>query len=153
RALSCFSLGRHQQVLGSLKRALDDPIRGEKVTGFLGPENARRIRAVRPEGARHEAEALFERTLKEFAGLRPMGTDFPPLGEQAEGELFRLHNLEVGCIAPEIEAEDVDGRPMKLSGSRGKVVMISFWATWCGPCMGMVPQEKTLVERMKGRPF
>ena len=31
--------------------------------------------------------------------------------------------------------------------------MVSFWATWCGPCMELVPHEKALVERMKGRPF
>src|SRR5262249_43343478 len=33
------------------------------------------------------------------------------------------------------------------------VVLVSFWATWCGPCMGLVPHEKALVEKMKGRPF
>ncbi len=54
---------------------------------------------------------------------------------------------------PEIEGEDVDGTPMKLSDFRRKGIVISFWATWCGPCMGMVPDEKALVERMKGRPF
>jgi thiol-disulfide isomerase/thioredoxin len=54
---------------------------------------------------------------------------------------------------PEIEGEDIEGTPMKLANFRGKVILISFWATWCGPCMGMVPDEKNLVERMKGRPF
>jgi len=42
---------------------------------------------------------------------------------------------------------------MKLSDYRGKVVVVSFWATWCIPCMEQVPHEKALVERMKGRPF
>ncbi len=32
-------------------------------------------------------------------------------------------------------------------------MIITFWAAWCGPCMGLVPSEKELVERMKGRPF
>ncbi|MBP3956277.1 TlpA family protein disulfide reductase [Gemmata sp. G18] len=31
--------------------------------------------------------------------------------------------------------------------------MVVFWAAWCGPCMRMVPHEKKLVERMKGKPF
>jgi thiol-disulfide isomerase/thioredoxin len=75
------------------------------------------------------------------------------LGEQAEAALFQMRNLEIGCTVPEIEGEDVDGKPMKLSDYRGKVVVITFWATWCGPCMGLVPGEKALVERMKGRPF
>ena len=33
------------------------------------------------------------------------------------------------------------------------MVVISFWATWCGPCMRLVPHDKALVEKMKGRPF
>jgi thiol-disulfide isomerase/thioredoxin len=42
---------------------------------------------------------------------------------------------------------------MKLSDYRGKVVVLSFWGTWCGPCMKMVPEERKLVERMAGKPF
>ena len=36
---------------------------------------------------------------------------------------------------------------------RGKTVMLSFWASWCGPCMGLIPHERELVEQFKGRPF
>ena len=32
-------------------------------------------------------------------------------------------------------------------------MVLSFWATWCAPCMALVADEKALVERMKGRPF
>ena len=31
--------------------------------------------------------------------------------------------------------------------------MLSFWASWCGPCMGLIPHERELVEQFKGRPF
>ncbi|AGA25498.1 TlpA family protein disulfide reductase [Singulisphaera acidiphila] len=153
KALACFSLGRHQQQFLRVARYLEDPLRGKEVESHLGPENVRRIRAVDLGTAKREAKTLYERTLKEFADLQPMGKDFPPLGEQAAGALFRLQNLEIGCAMPKLEGEDVDGKPLKLSDSRGQVVVLSFWATWCGPCMGMVPQERTLVERMKGRPF
>jgi hypothetical protein len=36
----------------------------------------------------------------------------------------------IGQPAPEIEGEDIDGRPMKLSDFRGKVVMLDFWGDW-----------------------
>ena len=153
RALACFSLGRHQQQLIITARDLDDPERGQSLRQQLGPDRVRLLRERKPEDLRREAETLYERTIREYGDLQPMGKDFPPLGEQARGDLFKLRHLTPGCIVPEIDGEDIDGRRMKLSDFRGKVVVISFWATWCGPCMGMVPDEKAMVERMKGRPF
>ena len=42
---------------------------------------------------------------------------------------------------------------MKLSDFRGRVVVVNFWATWCGPCMALVPHERELVKRLAGKPF
>ena len=47
----------------------------------------------------------------------------------------------------------MEGRPLRLADFRGKVVAINFWATWCGPCMGMVPDERRLTKRLEGKPF
>jgi thiol-disulfide isomerase/thioredoxin len=75
------------------------------------------------------------------------------LGQVAEARLDDWHNLAVGKSAPEIEGVDVHGKPLKLSDYRGKVVALVFWGTWCGPCMREIPREKSLAERMRGRPF
>ena len=152
RGLACYSLAKYHQRLAATVRDLDSPSRGRSIREHLGPERVRHLRGLKPEDLRRQAEALYERAIREYGDLRPIAT-FPPLGEQARGDLFKLRHLEPGCIVPEIEGRDLDGRPMRLSDFRGKVILISFWATWCGPCMSMVPAEKALLERMRGRPF
>ncbi len=75
------------------------------------------------------------------------------LGQEAEARLDDMLNLAVGKPAPEIEGVDFDGKPLKLSDFKGKVVLLVFWGSWCGPCMAQVPLERDLVERLKGQPF
>ena len=62
-------------------------------------------------------------------------------------------NLAVGKPAPEIDGVDFDGKPLKLSDYHGKVVVLVFWGSWCGPCMALVPHERELREHLKGQPF
>jgi thiol-disulfide isomerase/thioredoxin len=110
-----------------------------------------------------ENEALLDRVVNEFGDV-PQAPSWAvaefkarfqgrTLGESAKVTLDALRSLAVGKVAPEIEGEDVDGKPMRLSDYRGKVVVLVFWGTWCGPCMRSLPMEKALAERLKDQPF
>jgi RNA polymerase sigma factor (sigma-70 family) len=78
---------------------------------------------------------------------------FPTLGKIAAGRLDDMRNLSVGKVAPEFEGLGADGKPIKLSDYKGKVVVLAYWFSTCGPCLAAIPDELKLAEKMKGRPF
>jgi peroxiredoxin len=92
------------------------------------------------------AEKEFERVISDFGQLRQWGYT---LEELAKPELSELRRLTIGKPAPEIEGEDLDGKPMKLSDYRGKVVGLTFW--WPGYTEAV--DHRKLVERMSGKHF
>ena len=54
--------------------------------------------------------------------------------------------LAPGQPAPDFELQDLDGRPVRLSDFRGRVVFLNFWASWCLPCRAEMPEIRRLVE-------
>jgi thiol-disulfide isomerase/thioredoxin len=105
------------------------------------------------EAGKHEDEAarLLESCTKDYKDLAV--DDGQTLGDLAEPLLYRLRYLSVGKTAPEIVAEDVDGKQFKLSDYRGKVVLVDFFADWCPHCERMYPHERQLVKDYGNRPF
>jgi thiol-disulfide isomerase/thioredoxin len=54
---------------------------------------------------------------------------------------------------PALELVDLAGRSHRLEDYRGQVVLLNFWATWCGPCREEMPSIGELKKRLAGRPF
>ncbi len=56
-----------------------------------------------------------------------------------------------GTAAPDFTLSDINGRKVTLSEFRGKVVLLNFWATWCGPCRAEMPALNNLYLDLKGK--
>jgi len=114
------------------------------------------------ESRQAEAEKLYQEFVDQFDGSVLYTEDGKwygyssiekDLNTAAKRQLDELRSRALGMPAPEIDGPDLDGLPMKLSDYRGKVVLLNFWATWCSPCMRLVPHEKMLTNRLEGKPF
>lgn len=58
-------------------------------------------------------------------------------------------NVVVGRQAPDFSLTSVDGTTVKSNALKGKVVVLNFWATWCQPCMGEIPELKEFAASSK----
>lgn len=113
---------------------------------------------ARIENFKAEARQLLGDVLDDYADVpvRISARGFrnvKNLGERASQTLYALEHLTLGSEATNIVGQDLQGNALELSDHQGKVVVISFWFTGCGPCMGLIPTEQRLVEAYKDRPF
>jgi RNA polymerase sigma factor (sigma-70 family) len=155
-------LAAHHLHSPKLAEVISRPSAGEsflRTVAAKSPHAQGRARAIlalatllaRRDRAR-EAEALLLPIIRDKQ-LAKLNHHHGNLGKGAADLLFEIRHLSVGKTAPEIESVDMDDKPLKLSDYRGKVVLLVFWATWCGPCMALVPHERELAKRYAGRPF
>ncbi len=69
------------------------------------------------------------------------------------GKKGEFEPVIAGKEAPDFTLPDLQGKMVKLSDFRGKVVFLNFWATWCKPCEEEMPSMQALYNSLKGRDF
>lgn len=105
----------------------------------------------RPGASAERRQEWTEQALRILRRVKSEYGDVPyrrndNLGITATKHIRSLTQITVGQPAPEITGINQFGEPMKLSDFRGKVVVLDFWGSWCGPCIQDLPQLNDLAK-------
>ncbi len=134
----------------------------ESLTRYFGEPYISTLQSMDVAATRERTEQLLEEVKTKYGDIpfvrtgRAGAVDLvrkKSLAQKSQYLLEEIRNLAIGKVAPEIAGVDMNGQPLSLSDHRGKVVVLVFWASWCGPCMAEIPFELALVDQFAGMPF
>jgi peroxiredoxin len=104
------------------------------------------------EGLYKEAEGYLEEVRNKYSDLR-LRERADRYGERADRLLYEIRNLSAGRRAPQLEGGTLDGKTLRLSDYRGRVVLLVFNKTGCPGCVALYPFERAISKRLIDRPF
>jgi hypothetical protein len=130
QSLAMLSGANSPAVAKTLRKMLESTTQKD-LKGQLSLTVGQGMRAQAERAYQKKDKAAAEKLMKEAHDLLTTAKEAGgPAAQQATDALYLLEHLSVGKAAPEIEAEDLDGKKFKLSDYRGKVVVLDFWGNW-----------------------
>ena len=96
--------------------------------------------------------AMFAMLIMNVAGCDAGSSDSAAESTVAKPAQGRM-GVKVGWAAPDFQLWNLEGDPVTLSSYQGRVVMLNFWATWCGPCRVEMPAMEVLYREFNRKDF
>jgi len=72
-------------------------------------------------------------------------------GYWGDKESIQKHNLVLGKPMPRLELSDWIGKEIKPEDMKGKIVVVDYWATWCGPCIASIPHNNEVYKKYNAK--
>jgi thiol-disulfide isomerase/thioredoxin len=142
---ACMAEGirdKHQEPLAAAEAAFNEALKlRPRSADYLFAEATAQAYLKRDDDARQR----FHEFLK-YASREDL--------DYARAQRFVEHpELARAKMAPNFRLTTLDGKTLTLESLTGKVVLIDFWATWCGPCRNALPHIRQIAKKFEGQPF